>query len=266
MNGYYRPYTAPDHVYRNQSTLPTNLRAFQQRHGLEVTGEVDNQTIEALWPKPGGPDEKALHLSGFDTAPEFCDRYAERFTDTLGADLLPLSPERMHAVWRLISSNWMFPFDYYSGLFGAEMGFCRWSGQRLARVLNPMSGSYQIGLAWHRLIEIKRTETNGWPTSCPYMRSILLYVAQSRVWWNAQLCSSLDAISDLLADFPKWRLGRTIALGAQTQALAPGWLRSTAQDDAMAWQDLCRKWDTLCDGERRIRRTQQVIRESERWR
>lgn len=257
------------------SPSPEKIAAWQRRVGLEDDGVLGKLSRAKLW-----PDEGATRVElDYPSAPDVERSRLLSVVDDV-APTIPISDPNLYTLCTLLSSEWTTGFAYLSGEDGVTMGFRRYAGgglrDALTRYVDELSaqGSYARLRAIVATID-GRNPDNGWPVGDWQARIRLLRIARDPAWWRVQLAEFVDDLKSLLASYPGWRRGRTIALAMRARNSDPDFVDGLSQDDDRAYRQLADRYvnggapGVTGRGERaesRIRRVESAVGSDELWR
>ena len=231
---------------------PAQVRLFQANNRCVVDGIVGPETLGACW-RPEG-NKRYTHL-----APHRVKRGGADDSAALAARMvrgmdLPIDAEHVCTLLAVISSDWSTGLDYLSTQDGITMGFRRYAGGKLARLLRS------VGVP----IDARRIPgpNNGYPLDRPALRRGLLAVASDPAWWRAQLRQYVGELAGHL-ERHDIRDGRGIALFERVNNSAPGWTRGCSSFEDLAAVYVLKKGRR---GRDRIKRIERRIPAGEPWR
>jgi hypothetical protein len=228
------------------------IRLFQFNNRIVVDGIVGPQTRGACWRKVG-KRKPYTHLAWHERK----KGGAVTSIAWLAANLvkrgnLPLDPIYLQKLARLLSSEWSTGFDYASSQDAGTMGFRRYAGRKLRKMLKDAGVSFRG--------ESLPGKNNAYPFGDEDLRAELVNLAKDREWWEQQLAQWLADLIDHLADHTM-RSGRSIALWERACNSSPRWV-----EECESYEELRAKYSAHKRGPSRILRIEKAIPKGELWR
>lgn len=211
---------------------------------LVADGKPGPKTLGAIWRDPDSvPASKRRYTYlSHPMTPEQCDGVLDGVLlrnptlNLFGAAKTWI----MRELFRLVSGDWDTGFGFLSTQDGITIGFRRYAASSLAGMFadrlvptEPFGATYDLGAL------IEDEFDNAWPLNEPGMRACFLALARSPEWHAAQVRQTAGKIrSRILEAYPRWRLGRTIALAYRAYNSAGSLIIGLSSDDVVAYDQL----------------------------
>jgi len=229
------------HGFDKKSLTKEDVKIFQSNNRLKVDGIIGPKTREACWKRKGKRDYTFLLDHKFKTQQENDISFA---TKNLQTNIL--DKEKVLKIMYILSSEWDTGFGFLSTQDGYTMGFRRYAGRKLAKMLK------------HFGIEEFSRVNNGCESET--LRKKVLLLSTEHEWWKFQLRLFEKDLAKHL-DKHSMKDGRSILLYERARNSSKKWVYN-----CKSYNDLVISYSKHSRGPSRIREIEKLVEYGEIWR